>query len=96
MNEDEQRDTPVAVTGDQTITQPEPAWGQAISAERQAELQVYLDRWEAETDHGQRQGPFDREGREGTGDTVPRLTGADVFWLAEQVRDVEGRLSQLQ
>jgi hypothetical protein len=47
-------------------------WGDPISKERQAELQGYLDRWEAETNHGERKGPF-----AGT-----RLNGADVFWLA--------------
>ncbi len=50
---------------------PADAWGQPINAERQAELQGYLDRWAAETDHGERKGPF-----EGIA-----LTGADIFWL---------------
>jgi hypothetical protein len=56
-------------------------WGDPISEERQAELQGYLDRWEAETDHGKRKGPFDQEMR-----VNPRLqlTGADVFWLAAE------------
>jgi hypothetical protein len=29
-------------------------WGDLISPERQAELQGYLERWQAETDHGER------------------------------------------
>jgi hypothetical protein len=56
-------------------------WGDPISAERQAELQGYLDRWEAETDHGERRGPFDTGAGQGMGVS---LTGADVSWLAEQ------------
>jgi uncharacterized protein YjbI with pentapeptide repeats len=35
-------------------------------------LKGYLDRWEAEADHGERTGPFQ----------AVWLTGADVFWLA--------------
>jgi hypothetical protein len=57
----------------QSEQQP-PKWGDPISPERQAELQGYLDRRQAETDHGKRKGPFDDI----------ELTGADVFWLAEQ------------
>jgi hypothetical protein len=53
-------------------------WGIPIGKERQAELQGYLDRWQAETDHGARRGPFD-EGPEKPG---VQLTGADVFWLS--------------
>ena len=49
-------------------------WGDPISPERQAELQEYLDRWQDETDHGKRKGPFD----------VTELTGADAYWLAAQ------------
>jgi uncharacterized protein YjbI with pentapeptide repeats len=52
-------------------------WGDPISEERQAELQGMLDAWAAPgTNHGNRKGPFD---------TV-RLTGADVFWLTELLR----------
>jgi len=62
-------------------------WGDPISEERQAELQSYLDRWEAKTDHdedrGKWRGPFSRA----ADGTRLRLTGADVFWLAEQVID---------
>jgi uncharacterized protein YjbI with pentapeptide repeats len=54
-------------------------WGDPISEQRQAELQGYLDRWEAETDHGERKGPFDSFGK-----LTVRLTGADITWLAEQ------------
>jgi hypothetical protein len=68
-------------------------WGDPISAERQAELQGYLDRWAAETDHGERKGPFDAQ--QGTALGV-RLTGADVSWLAEQSgRDEYGRVPNL-
>jgi uncharacterized protein YjbI with pentapeptide repeats len=45
-----------------------------ISPERQAELQDYLDRWQAESDHGERKGPF----------AEVRLSGADVRWLVTQ------------
>jgi hypothetical protein len=55
-------------------------WGDPISEERQTELQGYLDRWQAETDHGERKGPFDQ----GPGHLGVHLTGADVSWLAEQ------------
>ena len=66
-------------------------WGDPISAERQAELQGYLDRWEAETDHGTRKGPFD-----GVRLSDLRLTGADVSWLAEQSgRDQYGQVPNL-
>jgi uncharacterized protein YjbI with pentapeptide repeats len=54
-------------------------WRDPIGAERQAELWGYLDRWEAETDHGERIGPFDNT-PDGYG---VMLTGADVTWLAE-------------
>lgn len=65
---------------------------QPISAERQAELQGYLDRWQAETDHGDCKGPFDNApDQEGVS-----LTGADVSWLAEQSgRDAFGRVPNL-
>jgi len=54
--------------------QPSDAYGQPIGEERQAELQGYRDRWAAETDHGERKGPF----------ADVDLTGADVSWLADQ------------
>jgi hypothetical protein len=34
-------------------------WGDPITEERCAELQDYIDRWQAETDHGERKGLFD-------------------------------------
>jgi uncharacterized protein YjbI with pentapeptide repeats len=43
-------------------------------------LQGYLNRWEAEMDHGERKGPFDQ----GAGRPGVNLTGADVSWLATQ------------
>jgi hypothetical protein len=58
-----------------------PKWGDSISPERQAELQSYIDRWAAETDHGERKGPFDKEPGARNGFA---LTGADTYWLAEQ------------
>ena len=58
----------------ETTEQPVDAWGYPISAERQAELQGYLDRWQAETDHGGRKSPYDGVS----------LSGADVYWLAQQ------------
>jgi hypothetical protein len=69
-----QAEAPAETTGNR--------WGEPISAERQAELQGYLDRWEAETDHGEREGPFDG----GLLKLSVDLTGADVLWLAEQSR----------
>jgi hypothetical protein len=57
-------------------------WGDPISIERQVQLQGYLDRWwAAETDHGERKGPFDTDR---LGEAGVQLTGADVFWLAAQ------------
>jgi hypothetical protein len=57
-------------------------WGDPITEERWAELQGYIDAWQAETDHGERTGPFDRA----WGLPGRTLSGTDVFWLAEQVR----------
>jgi hypothetical protein len=57
-----------------TATTTSDKWGDSISPDRQAELQGYLDRWQAETGHGKGSEPF----------AGVRLTGADVFWLAEQ------------
>src|SRR5215469_4851590 len=61
------------------------AWGQPISPERQAELQGYLDRWEAETNHGGRKGPFDYDKPNREEWARRQLTGADVYWLAKQI-----------
>jgi hypothetical protein len=69
-------------------------WGDPLSVERQAELQGHLDRWETETDHGDRKGPFDS----GPGQTNSDLwlTGADVSWLAARGgRDEYGRVPNL-
>jgi hypothetical protein len=64
-----------------------PKWRDPISPERQEELQGYLDRWQAVTDHGERKRPFAKV----------RLTGADVFWLAEQSgHDKDGDVPNLQ
>ncbi len=67
---------PTETTGDR--------WGDPISEQRQAELQGYLDRWAAETDHGERAGPFEFAGLSYDEWECLKLTGADVFWLAEQ------------
>jgi hypothetical protein len=76
-----------------TDTPPSDAWGQPIRPERQAKLQGYLDRWQEETDHGERKGPFDREPGAVYG---VRLSGADVSWLAElSGRDEYRRLPNL-
>jgi hypothetical protein len=80
----------------QQATQAEPApgnrWDDPISEERQAELQGYLDRWQAETDHGERRGPFDKS----PGELGVSLTGADVAWLADQSgRDRNGGVPNL-
>jgi flagellar motor protein MotB len=57
--------------------EPQDRWGDAISDARKAELQAILDAWNApDADHGNRKGPFDQVA----------LSGADVFWLANQVR----------
>jgi hypothetical protein len=61
---EQQSQTSTAVQGPTTSACPHPEavgkrWGDPISEERQAELQDYLDRWAAETDHGKRMGPFD-------------------------------------
>jgi uncharacterized protein YjbI with pentapeptide repeats len=76
--------TPATATNTSVCSHPEAVgtrWGDPISQERQAELRGYLDQWQAETDHGERKGPFDK--MHDAGDGV-LLTGADVSWLAEQ------------
>jgi uncharacterized protein YjbI with pentapeptide repeats len=76
---------------------PPEAYGQPISAERQAELQAILDAWNApDADHGERRGPFDATGKSFEEAPRPRLTGADVGWLADQSgRDVLGYVPNL-
>jgi hypothetical protein len=82
----EQQSEPTTTTVPATESIPSDTWGQPISVERQVELQGYLDRWEAETEHGNRRGPFDSV----------KLGRADVYWLAEQSgRDEEGRVPNL-
>ena len=62
------------------------ARGDDITNERKAELDAILAAWDAETDHGDRKGPFDLNKLP----YVPRerahmkLNGADVFYLAER------------
>jgi uncharacterized protein YjbI with pentapeptide repeats len=74
-------------------------WGDPLGAERQAGLQDHLDRWETETDHGDRKGPFDHRPFahiRGTDQSELWLTGADVSWLAERGgRDEYGRVPNL-
>jgi hypothetical protein len=82
----EQQSEPTTTTAAATDTIRSDAWGQPISEERRVELQGYLDQWQAETDHGNRRGPFD-------GITLSR---ADVHWLAEQSgRNEEGQVPNL-
>ena len=65
---------------------PAPKWGDPISEERQAELQGILHAWDAlGADHGNKKGPF----------ADKSLTGADVYWLAERVRDERGEVPNL-
>src|SRR5260221_832559 len=89
MSEQQSQKTATAVQVAKTSACPHPEavgkrWGDTISEERQAELQGYLDWWKAESDHGVRTGPFDRAGRSDVEQERIKLTGADVFWLAEQ------------
>jgi uncharacterized protein YjbI with pentapeptide repeats len=94
----EQQATQTAVSEGDSSVSAEPGmtdehrWGDPIPPERQAELQSYLDRWQAETDHGQRKGPFDG----GPAERGMTLTGADVSWLAERSgRDKFGQVPNL-
>ncbi len=59
-----------------TATEIGDRWGDHISPERKAELQGYLDRWDKETDHGERKGPF----------AGVKLSGADVYWAARRAK----------
>lgn len=97
MSEQEPVQTTPAVQVPQTGAGPHPEavgkrWGDHISVERQAELQGYLDRWAAETDHGVRKGPFDA----GPGNLRMVLTGADVYWLWWVLSDEEGDATDLR
>ncbi len=64
MSEQQSQQATTVVKATTTSACPHPEavgkrWGDRISAQRQAELQAFLDRWEHEEDHGQRRGPFD-------------------------------------
>ncbi len=73
-----------------TPAPPAPKWGDPISEERQAELQGFLDAWNAPgADHGERKGPFDRTRLSDEEQRRLPLTAAEVFWLAERVRPYE-------
>jgi uncharacterized protein YjbI with pentapeptide repeats len=67
-------------------------WGDDISEERQHELEAILAVWDAETDHGDREGPFDHFGLKGLDAERLKLSGADVFYLA--ARTLVGSASQ--
>ncbi len=90
MSDEQRQQGQIAQAEAQAAKKTEDRWGDPISEERQAELQGYLDRWQAESDHGERTGPFDAAPQLG----VP-LTGADVFWLAEQSSDGHGAVPNL-
>ena len=51
------------------------SWGDDISQVRKAELDAIVAAWEAETDHGDRKGPFDTNSGSSYG---VRLSAADV------------------
>jgi hypothetical protein len=53
-----------------------------ISEERQRELDATLAAWDAESDHGERKGPFDPAYLDYEDPIRLKLTGADVFSLA--------------
>jgi hypothetical protein len=57
----EQQSEPTTTTAPATETTPTDSWGQSLRTERLEELEGYLDRWQAETDHGERKGPFDKD-----------------------------------
>lgn len=80
------------VERDEDVWGENDIWPPYLSAERRAELQEYLDRWESEVDHGNRKGPFDS----GTFGTGVNLSASDVLWLAgrKKNRDI-GDLSDL-
>jgi uncharacterized protein YjbI with pentapeptide repeats len=62
------------------LAPPVEAYGTPISAMRQADLQGYLDHWQMEIGRDKRRGPFDSS----ENGVDVQLTGADVFWLANQ------------
>jgi hypothetical protein len=67
------------------------AWGDDISDERKGELDAMVAAWEAETDHGDRKGPFDYRDVIDLDNRLLAhfLTGADVFYLAKRALVVE-------
>jgi hypothetical protein len=70
-------------------------WGDPISAERQAELQAILDAWDAESNHDERKGAFDSAGLSDGEQQLRKLSGSDIYWLAERVRSGERALTNL-
>src|SRR5262249_55422735 len=63
----------------------ESDYGAPLNLERQLELQGYLDRWNFQSDHGRRRGPFHSVA----------LQEADVSWLAAQMRGAAGTVPNL-
>jgi hypothetical protein len=53
------------------------AWGDDITEGYQSDLDAVLATWDAESDHGDRKGPFDVRG-------LGKLTGAGVYYLAKK------------
>jgi uncharacterized protein YjbI with pentapeptide repeats len=87
---EQQSQTATAVQATTTSACPHPEavgerWGDPISEERQRVLLGYLDRWDAETDHGERKGPFDPAWHSDEERQRHKLTGADVFWLTARL-----------
>jgi Pentapeptide repeats (8 copies) len=83
----EQEPVTTAVQAARTSACPHPEavgkrWGDPISAERQKELKYYFDEWKNEQDVRKKQPPY-------LGTT---LTGADIAWLSENVREKPGGL----
>jgi uncharacterized protein YjbI with pentapeptide repeats len=72
------------------------AWGDDISEDRRRELDKILAVWDTETEHYGRLGPFDvRDLRDDEQERF-RLSGADVFYLANQSgRDASGAVPNL-
>jgi uncharacterized protein YjbI with pentapeptide repeats len=87
MREQQSQATATAVQVTSKCPHPEAVgtrWGDPISEERQAELQRYLKKLNADF-------------RRGLSDARLhfRVTGADTFWLAERLRDERGFVSTL-
>ena len=73
------------------------AWGQPITAERESELEAILADWDPSAlNQLNRKSAFDAFGRSVEEQRRFRLTGADVFWLAQRHRpDQLGRVPDL-